>query len=64
MTALHHLTCDINKSIHTDIKKKIADYTDIVYIKQCVEAGLILILDKNEDQIRNILKKYSKGGEK
>lgn len=58
MSANQHLTCNIDKSIKQAVKKKITDY-DRLYIKDCVEAGLILILDKSEDQIRNIIEKYS-----
>jgi len=57
-----HITVNVRKDVKKAIKKKIADY-DGVLIKDCVEAGLILVLEKDEKGIKNILKKYESRGE-
>lgn len=67
MLAEQHLTVYVDKQLKAKVKKKVYDSEntpDKLSLKECVAAGLILILNKREHEIKNIIKRYSNEGVK
>lgn len=59
-----HVTCWVDKSLKQKVSQKILKSEDSLLLKECMAAGLVLVLSKNETQIRNIIKNFRKGGVK